>query len=150
MIPGADTPPAYAPRTNGRAVVRFLDAIDRARLTPIDVLVLLHFAEGATTVGDLAERLDRRPADVRRATGRLVARGLVRRRSDGMVSRGLIFTATASGLDVLAGLEAPSSIAGAMQGDGHRPPRRDARRRPLRAARGASGQGPLGGVPQPR
>ena len=128
MSPGADTLRADASRTNGRAVVRFVDAIDRARLTPIDVLVLLHVAEGDATVKDLAERIDRRPADVRRATSRLVARGLMRRRSDAMASQGLIFTATASGLDLLAGLERPSSLAGTRQGDGRRPPRCDARR----------------------
>jgi hypothetical protein len=49
--------------------VRFLDAIDRARLTPMDVLLLLHVAEAEATVVDLADRLDRRAADVRRATG---------------------------------------------------------------------------------
>jgi DNA-binding MarR family transcriptional regulator len=150
MSPGADALPAKASRTNGRAVVRFLDAIDRARLTPIDVLILLHVAEGETTVRDLAERLDRRPADVRRTTDRLVARGLIRRRSDRMAPPGPIFTATASGLDVLAGLEPPSPVAGARQGDGRRQPRRDARHRPLRAARGYRVKAPSEQIHRPR
>src|SRR5919206_304365 len=66
-----------------RAAVGLLDAIDRARLNAMDVLLLLHVAEDEATVADLAAQLDRRPADVRRATARLVARGLLRRRSPG-------------------------------------------------------------------
>jgi hypothetical protein len=131
---GADPFPPNAARTNGRApMVPFLDAIDRSRLTAMDVLLLLHVAEADATVADLANQLDRRPADVRRATGRLVARGLLRRRSDRTVPWGLTFTATASGLDLLAALDLPSSLAGARDGDGRRPPRRGAQHRRLRA-----------------
>jgi DNA-binding MarR family transcriptional regulator len=115
-----------ASRTNGRApVVRFLDAIDRARLTPLDVLLLLHVAEAEATVVDLANQLDRRPADVRRATGRLVARGLLRRRADRTVPWGLIFTATASGLDVLRCVGLRSTFPNTDDEDGRRPSRRD-------------------------
>jgi DNA-binding MarR family transcriptional regulator len=138
---GAEPLPPSAFRTNGRArVVRFLDAIDRARLTPMDVLLLLHVAEAQATVVDLANQLDRRPADLRRAAGRLVARGLLRRRADGTVPWGLVYTATASGLDVLARVEARSSLAaGVRDGDGRLPPRRDHQHRRFRAGRGASG-----------
>jgi DNA-binding MarR family transcriptional regulator len=84
-----------------------LDAIDRARLTPLDVLLLIDLAQAESTVADLAERLNRRPVDVRRAIERLVARGLLRRRSRRSVARGLVFTATAAGQAVLrrVGLE---------------------------------------------
>jgi DNA-binding IclR family transcriptional regulator len=98
---GADTPPANASPTNGRAVVLLLDGIDRARLTALDVLLLLQVADVGATVVDLAAQLDRRPAEVRRATARLVARGLLRRRSDRTVPWGLTFTATEAGLDLL-------------------------------------------------
>ena len=109
---GTDQSQLNAARTNGRApVVRFLDAIDRVRLTPMEVLVLLHVAEAEATVADLANQLDRRPANVRRATGRLVARGLLRRRADGTGLSGLVFTATASGLELLAALRVPPSLA---------------------------------------
>jgi DNA-binding MarR family transcriptional regulator len=136
---GADPLPANASRMSGRAVMRLLDAIDRARLTTMDVLLLLHVAEAEATVGDLAEQIDRRPAEVRRATGRLVARGLMRRRADRTVPWGLIFTATASGRDLLARLELPSTPAGPMNADGRRPPRRAPRHRRLGAGRGAPG-----------
>jgi hypothetical protein len=130
----ADPFPPNVFRTNGRApVVRLLDAIDGANLTPMDVLLLLHVAEAEATVVDLAEQLDRRPAEVRRATGGLVARGLLRRRADRTVPWGLIFAATASGLGLLAGLEVPSSLAGASDGVGRRPPHREAQHRRLRA-----------------
>jgi len=113
--------------------VRFLDAIDRARLTPMDVLVLLHVADADATVTKLADQLDRRPAEVRRATGRLVARGLLRRRTDRSPPWGLVFTATASGLHLLAGLEAPPSLAGARDGGGRRRPLHDPQHPRLRA-----------------
>lgn len=147
----ADRLPANASPANGREpVVRLLDAIDRAHLTPMDVLLLLHVAEADATVVDLAERLDRRPIDVRRATGRLVARGLLRRRSDTMVRRGVMFAATTPGLDVLARLEAPSSLAGPATAGAGRPPRLDARFRPLGPGRTTSGQGAMDGDPLPR
>ena len=138
---GADPSQWNAARTDGRApVVRFLDAIDRARLTPMEVLVLLHVAESQATVVDLANQLDRRPADVRRATGRLVARGLLRRRADRTGLSGLVFTATASGLELLAALEVPSSLASASNGDGRRRLRRGPPHRRLEAGRRASGE----------
>jgi DNA-binding IclR family transcriptional regulator len=100
----------------------------------MDVLLLLHVAEAEATVVDLADRLDRRAADVRRATGNLVARGLLRPRADRTVPWGVVFKVTASGLDVLAGLDMPSSLAGARAGDGRRRPRRDPQHPRLRAA----------------
>jgi len=81
-----------------------LDAIDRARLSPIEALVLMHVAHEDATVGDLAQTLDRRPADARRATARLVSRGLLRRRSDRSVRWGHTFTATRAGVDALRAL----------------------------------------------
>ena len=133
---GAEPLLPAASRTSGRApVTRFLDAIDRARLTPMDVLLLLHVAEAEASVVDLANHLDRRPADVRRAAGRLLARGLLRRRADGKAPWGLVFTATASGLDVLARLEATSALASARDGNGRRPPRRDHQHRRIRTGR---------------
>jgi DNA-binding MarR family transcriptional regulator len=112
---GGGPAPADASRTNGRAVVRLLDAIDRAHLTTIDVLLLLHVAEAEGTVADLAERLDRRPVDVRRATDRLVARGLLRRASDHAVPWGLVLTATVSGLDLLRSAGLDSTLAGSQR-----------------------------------
>jgi hypothetical protein len=111
--------------------MRLLDAIDRARLTPMDVLILLHVAEAEATVVDLAERLDRRPADVRRATGRLVARGLLRRRSAPTVPWGLVFTATVSGLELLRRAGLDSALAGAGDADGRLRARRDPHHRRL-------------------
>jgi DNA-binding MarR family transcriptional regulator len=106
--------------------------MDRARLTPIDVLVLLHAADAEATVMKLAERLDRRPADIRRAAGRLVARGLLRRRRNRTAPWGLVFAATASGRDVVASLEARSSSAGAGDAAGRRPAHHDRQhRRPV-------------------
>jgi len=110
-------------------VARFVDAIDRALLTPMDVLLLLHVAEGEATVVDLADRLDRCAAEIRRATGNLVARGLLRPRADRTVPWGVVFDVTASGLDVLVGLDVPSSLAAATDGNGRRPRRRDSQHR---------------------
>ena len=103
-----------------------LDAIDRARLTPIDVLLLIDLAQAEATVTDLAERLDRRPVDARRAIERLVGRGLLRRRSRRAVPPQLVFTATASGLALLrrVGLESTRVDAGDI--DRRRPARRGA------------------------
>jgi len=101
-----------------------LDAIDRAGLAPLDVLLLIDLAQGEATVTDLAERLDRRSVDVRRAIERLVARGLLRRRSRGSTALGLVFSATASGRALLArvGLESTPVDSGDIH------PRRPARR----------------------
>jgi DNA-binding MarR family transcriptional regulator len=127
---GADPFAPNVSRTNGRApVARFLDAIDRAGLSPMDMLLLLHVADAEATARDLAEQLDRRPADIRRATGRLVARGLLRRRADRTVPLGLLLTATASGLDLVRSMQ--SSFPGTSGGEAHRPPRRDPQPRRL-------------------
>jgi hypothetical protein len=107
---GADPVSPDAARTNRRApIVPALDAMDRAQLGPMDAL---HVAEADATIVDLANRLERRPADVRRATGRLVARGLLRRRAESAVSWGLVFTPTASGLDLLDRVGLPFASAG--------------------------------------
>jgi DNA-binding MarR family transcriptional regulator len=92
------------------ALMRFLDRLDRARLTPMDVLLLLRLADAEVTVLQLADELDRRAADVRSATAGLVARGLVRRRSDGSARWGLVLTATPRGIDALRRLQPPSEI----------------------------------------
>jgi DNA-binding MarR family transcriptional regulator len=102
-------------------MVPVLDAMDRAQLSPMDALLLLHVAEADATIVDLANRLERRPADVRRATGRLVARGLLRRRAESAASWGLVFTPTASGLDLLGRVGLPFASAG--DGDDGRPAR---------------------------
>jgi DNA-binding MarR family transcriptional regulator len=88
-------------------LVRFLDELDRARLAPMDVLLLLRLAEAEVTVLQLADELDRRPETIRRAAAGLVARGLVRRRSHGTERWAHVFTATPRGLDVLRRLRPP-------------------------------------------
>ncbi|HEX2104785.1 MAG TPA: hypothetical protein VHF51_14105 [Solirubrobacteraceae bacterium] len=112
-------------------MVRLLDAIDRARLTTMDVLLLLHVADVEATVVDLAARLDRRPVDVRRAAAPLVARGLLRRRSDRTVPWGLTFTATVAGLDLLRRVGVQSTVPGAIDGHRRRPKRREPQHRRL-------------------
>jgi DNA-binding MarR family transcriptional regulator len=102
--PGADPLAASASRASGQRLIALLDAMDRARLSPMELLVLLHVAHDGASVGELAERLDRRRVDVRRAAARLTARGLLRRRSDPTVRWGHRFTATEAGLDALRGL----------------------------------------------
>jgi DNA-binding MarR family transcriptional regulator len=129
-----------------------LDAIDRARLTPLDVLLLIDLAQAESTVADLAERLNRRPVDVRRAIERLVARGLLRRRSRRSVARGLVFTATrrarpfsaASGSSPRAWTRATST--GAAGG----PRRRCAGEPAVRGVDLSHGEGPATGPDLPR
>jgi DNA-binding MarR family transcriptional regulator len=60
---------------------RFLDVLDRERLAPVEVLVLLRIAATESTLGELAAVLDREAMTIRRTVGDLIGRGLVRQRS---------------------------------------------------------------------
>ena len=69
-----------ARRHRSLAFDRLLEAVHREHLSPFDLRVLLRVTDREATVGDLAESLGQPPSVLRRASARLVARGLLRRR----------------------------------------------------------------------
>src|SRR3954463_15448133 len=76
-----DRSPDSRPCVRGSGVERFLDVLDRERLAPVEVLVLLRVAASEATVAELAAALDREVITIRRTAGDLIGRGLVRQRS---------------------------------------------------------------------
>jgi predicted transcriptional regulator len=68
---------------------RLLALIDRRELSILEMRLLLQLADGAATVPQLAEALDRDPSDVLAAGRRLADLGFVRRRSIGPRRQGL-------------------------------------------------------------
>jgi hypothetical protein len=58
-------------KPSGRAsgLEQFLDVLDRERLAPVEVLVLLHVAASEATVAELAAALDREVITIRRTAG---------------------------------------------------------------------------------
>jgi len=132
--------PAMTPgRAGGRpTLLAFLDALDRAGFTPMETLLLLRIASTELTVHELADELGRPPVAIRRAAARLVARGLLRRRSGGPSRCELVLTATPHGLDAVgrlgplpaSGMSTPHGAArGAVGGPGPRTARRAVERR---------------------
>ena len=86
------------------ALERFLDMLDRERLAPLEVLVLLRVATSEPTVVELAAALDREPITIRRAAAGLIGRGLLRQRP---ARRGLVLETMPSGLSALSRLAEP-------------------------------------------
>jgi predicted transcriptional regulator len=80
-----------APRKNETIgdLDRLLELIDRRELSILELRLLLQLEEGAATIPQLAESLDRDPSDVLAAGRRLAGFGFVRRSSIGPERRGL-------------------------------------------------------------
>jgi DNA-binding MarR family transcriptional regulator len=76
-----DGSPESVPTDPGSGLEGFLDVLDRERLAPVEVLVLLRIAATESTLGELAAVLDREAMTIRRTVGDLIGRGLVRQRS---------------------------------------------------------------------
>jgi hypothetical protein len=87
--------------TRDAGLERFMDVLDRERLAPVDVLLLLRVAASEATVVELAAALDREPIAMRRAAGGLIGRGLLRQR---WARRGLVLETMPSGLLALSRL----------------------------------------------
>jgi nucleotide-binding universal stress UspA family protein/DNA-binding MarR family transcriptional regulator len=78
-LPVSDDPLARQHRSV--AFDRLLESVHREHLSPFDLRVLLRVTDREATLGDLAESMGQPPSVLRRASARLVARGLLRRRS---------------------------------------------------------------------
>jgi DNA-binding MarR family transcriptional regulator len=59
---------------------RFLELVHHEDLSPLDLRVLLRVTDREATVRELANSMGQHPIVLRRASARLVARGLLRRR----------------------------------------------------------------------
>jgi hypothetical protein len=94
--------------TRDSVLERFMDVLDRERLAPVDVLLLLRVAASEATVVELATALNREPIAIRRAAGGLIARGLLRQRS---ARRGLVLETMPSGLVALSRLAQPLDVS---------------------------------------
>jgi predicted transcriptional regulator len=105
-----------APPTNATSddLDRLLALIDRRELSILELRLLLQLEEGAATIPQLAETLDRDPSDVLAAGRRLAGLGFVRRRSIGPGRQGLYGIAR-PGLMTLRPL---LTAAGRATGDG--------------------------------
>jgi DNA-binding MarR family transcriptional regulator len=77
-LPVSDDPLARHHRSV--AFDRLLESVHREHLSPFDLRVLLRVTDREATLGDLAESMGQPPSVLRRASARLVARGLLRRR----------------------------------------------------------------------
>lgn len=73
---------ARATRARARAVDGALELLERSRLSPSELRILLAVRDGEVSVSALAEAFDRRPLQLRRTAARLYARGLLRWRHD--------------------------------------------------------------------
>jgi DNA-binding MarR family transcriptional regulator len=80
-----------------------LESVHREHLSPFDLRVLLRVADREATPGDLTESMGQPPSVLRRASARLVARGLLRRRRrrDRHHHLELTLATTASGISAL-------------------------------------------------
>jgi len=87
---------------------RFLDALDRERLAPVEVLLLLRVAASEATLVELAAALDRELITIRRTAGDLIGRGLLRQRS---ASRGPVLAIMPTGLQALRRLAQPLDLS---------------------------------------
>ena len=93
-----DRSPDSRPSAHGSGAERFLDVLDRERLAPVEVLLLLRVAASEATVAELAAALDREVITIRRTAGGLIGRGLVRQRA---APRGRVLEVMPTGLRVL-------------------------------------------------
>jgi DNA-binding MarR family transcriptional regulator len=93
-----------ARRHRSLAFDRLLESVHREHLSPFDVRVLLRVTDREATVVDLAESLGQPPSVLRRASARLVARGLLRRRRrrDRQDHMEVTLGTTASGMSALS------------------------------------------------
>jgi DNA-binding MarR family transcriptional regulator len=82
---------------------RFLELIHREDLSPVDLRVLMRVTDREASIRELANSMGQHPAVLRRASTRLVARGLLRRRQRPTADRRLEVTlaATATGTGAL-------------------------------------------------
>ena len=93
-----------ARRHRSLAFDRLLESVHREHLSPFDLRVLLRVTDREATVVDLAESLGQPPSVLRRASARLVARGLLRRRRrrDRHDHMEITLATTASGMSALS------------------------------------------------
>jgi DNA-binding MarR family transcriptional regulator len=98
---------------------RFLESVHREHLSPVDLRVLLRVTDREATVRELADSTGLPPTVLRRASARLVARGLLRRRRRPTRHHRLEVTlaTTASGMSalcrVMQGLGVDRAVAAA-------------------------------------
>jgi DNA-binding MarR family transcriptional regulator len=93
-----------ARRHRSLAFDRLLESVHREHLSPLDLRVLLRVTDREATVVRLAESLGQPPSALRRASARLVARGLLRRRRrrDRHDHMEITLATTASGMSALS------------------------------------------------
>ena len=93
-----------ARRHRSLAFDRLLESVHREHLSPFDLRVLLRVTDREATVVGLAESLGQPPSVLRRASARLVARGLLRRRRrrDRQDHMEITLATTASGMSALS------------------------------------------------
>jgi hypothetical protein len=103
-----DRSPESRPSAGGAGVERFLDVLDRERLAPVEVLLLLRVAASEATLAELAAALDREVITIRRTAGDLIGRGLLRQRS---ASRGPVLEIMPTGLRALGRLTQPLDLS---------------------------------------
>jgi hypothetical protein len=99
-----DVAPESRLSARGADLERFLDVLDRERLAPVEVLVLLRVAASEATLAELAAALDREVITIRRTAGDLIGRGLLRQRS---APRGPVLEIMPTGLRALGRLAQP-------------------------------------------
>jgi len=87
---------------------RFLDVLDRERLAPVEVLLLLRIAASEATLAELAAALDREVITIRRTAGDLIGRGLLRQRS---TPRGPVLEIMPTGLRALGRVAQPLDLS---------------------------------------
>jgi DNA-binding MarR family transcriptional regulator len=95
---------ALARRHRSLAFDRLLESVQREHLSPFDLRVLLRVTDREATVVGLAESLGQPTSVLRRASARLVARGLLRRRRrrDRHDHMEVTLATTASGMSALS------------------------------------------------
>jgi DNA-binding MarR family transcriptional regulator len=97
-LPAPDN--ALAHHDRSVALDRLLESVHREQLSPVDLRLLLRVTDREATIGELADSMGQPPSVLRPASARLVARGLLRRRSRHQ-RLGVTLAATASGMSAL-------------------------------------------------
>jgi nucleotide-binding universal stress UspA family protein len=87
--------------TNDAALEQLLEVLERERLTPLEMRILLRAADRETTNRDIAGSTEQPPSRIGRASTRLVARGLLRRHRRAGHPLKLTLTATRAGTSAL-------------------------------------------------
>jgi hypothetical protein len=106
------------------ALERLLQALQRERLTPLELRILLRVTEGEMTSAAIAQSMQQPPSVVGRASAQLVARGMLRRHRRGRPLK-LTLSATSSGTSALWRVSRslagqPVSATETPAGSGHR------------------------------